>query len=68
VAIQTQKELNSEKPDLLDEIADVLDFPDAWLDAHNEHLGYRTPRELLGTDREPEVWNLIRMIKQGAFT
>ncbi len=47
-------------------IDSVIDEPDEWLDSPNPWMGGHSPRELLGTDREQLVIDVIEGIKHGA--
>jgi hypothetical protein len=46
----------------------VIPNAEAWLDSPNISLGGEKPRELIGTDMEPEVRYLLRGIKDGITT
>lgn len=56
-------------PDLNCEIAclvrDVVDDPARWMDTPNDQLGGAKPHELLGTDKERILKDLLRSIKHG---
>ena len=54
--------------DLKTLISEVVDKPDQWLDAPNDQLGGRKPRDLIGTKRERIVRELVRAIKIGMPT
>ena len=60
--------LPDEKADLRQEVQDMFADPDYWLDMPNDQLGGRKPRDLIGTEDERHVRNLIRAIKYGMFT
>ncbi len=47
--------------------ADVLDDPGPWLRAPNAQLGDRRPIDLVGTEEEFRVTNLLVAIDQGLF-
>ncbi len=49
-------------------IAEVIDRPDEWMNHPNDQLGGKKPRELIGTDHEERVRELVRAIKIGMFT
>ena len=50
------------------DVRKIFPDPEAWLDTPNEHLMGRTPRELLGTEREILVSDLLWRIKHGIPT
>ena len=54
--------------DIRELVAEVVDQPDAWLDHPHPLLGGMAPRELIGTDREGILRNLVESIKIGMFT
>jgi uncharacterized protein (DUF2384 family) len=67
--LHTQTAPDSEIPDLEQAARKVLDdHADPWLDTENEWLGGRKPRELIGTDREELVRDLLRAIESGSFS
>jgi uncharacterized protein (DUF2384 family) len=51
-----------------DEVALVIANADSWLDAPNEHLAGRKPRDLIGTPDEGQLKDLVESIKHGAFS
>jgi hypothetical protein len=57
-----------ESPDILDDVSQVFPDSDAWLDAPNSLLGGDKPRDLIGTEREREVRDLLRGIRDGITT
>lgn len=57
-----------EKVDIPTLIAEVVKDPETWLDRPNDLLGGKRPRELLGTDSEERVRELVRSIKIGMFS
>lgn len=54
-----------ELADLKDLISEVVDKPDDWMDHPNDQLGGDKPNDLIGTDREGLLRELIRAIKVG---
>ena len=60
--------LPDEKADIRKEAADVVADPGHWLDMPNDQLGGQRPRELIGTDREQAVRDLLRALKHGMPT
>ncbi len=57
-----------EHEDILIDVADVFGNPDVWLDLPNPHMGFHTPRSLIGTDREGWVRGNIRAIIHGLYS
>lgn len=54
---------------LLSEIAEVVLYPDAWLDTPNDRLGGQPPRALLGFEEGRELlFNLVQNVKHGMMT
>ncbi len=51
--------------DIFELVRDVVDDPDVWLERPHEMLGAKSPRELIGTNREQFVRNLLRGLKHG---
>lgn len=47
--------------------SDVLESPAAWLKTPNPQLGDRAPIDLIGTDEEFRVYNLLNAVDQGLF-
>jgi hypothetical protein len=62
---QPQDLFPDELPDLRDEVKRIFDDPDLWLDTPHKSLGWRKPRDLLGTEDEYRVRDIIRRIKHG---
>ena len=61
--------LDGEKPDILDELKDIVQEPDEWLDQPNDQLGGNRPRDFLGSpETEKPLRDLIRAIKHGMPT
>ena len=54
--------------DLLREAGDVIEDVDLWMDTRSELLAGKTPRDLLGTEHEPLIRNLLGVIRHGMFT
>jgi Protein of unknown function (DUF2384) len=54
-----------EKSDLRKLIDEVIDEPEQWLNAPNDQLGGEKPVDLLGSDRESLLRQLVRAIKIG---
>jgi hypothetical protein len=58
--------LKEESPDILDDVRKYWgDAADDWLDSPNAWFDGRKPRELVGTEDEEAVRNLIRAIRTG---
>ena len=60
--------LPGEHADLRQEAQSLFSDPDSWLDTENDQLRGRKPKDLLGTEDEKYVRNLLRMIKYGMMT
>jgi hypothetical protein len=60
--------LDDESPSILDDVRKMFRNADEWLDAPNSSLGGERPRDLIGTDMEPEVRYVLRGIKDGITT
>lgn len=63
--VVTVQLLPDENPDIEAEVRNALTNADQWLDAPNDSLGGAKPWDLIGTDREPLLRNLIRAAKYG---
>ena len=46
---------------------DVVGEPRKWLCSSNPNLGNRKPIDLLGTDEEQKVYDILRAVDQGLF-
>jgi uncharacterized protein (DUF2384 family) len=57
-----------EKKDIRKEIEALVDEPEKWLDAPNDQLGGERPRDLISTDREQVLRDLLRAIRYGIPT
>jgi hypothetical protein len=54
---------------LLSEIAEVVLYPDTWLDTPNDRLGGQSPRTLLSFEDGRELlYNLVQNVKHGMMT
>ena len=61
--------LNEEHDPLMAEIAEIVLYPDAWLNTPNDQLGGQPPRAFLGSaDGREILHNLIQMVKHGMAT
>ena len=58
----------AENWDLQEEIAKTFRDPEIWLNTPNALLAGRKPADLIGTEDERFVRNLIGMIQHGMFT
>jgi len=54
-----------ETPDIYKEVGQIVQDPDHWLDMPNDQLGGRKPKELIGTDQEQHLRDLLRAIRHG---
>jgi hypothetical protein len=60
---------DGEKDTLLAEIAEIIVYPDVWLDTPNDRLGGQPPRALLSSENGREVLHsLVQSVKHGLFT
>jgi hypothetical protein len=57
-----------EKQDIRKEIEALVKEPSRWMDAPNDQLGGEKPRDLIGTDREQRLRDLLRAIRYGIPT
>jgi len=60
--------LADEQTNIRDEVANLVDNPTQWLDFPNSQLGGVKPKELIGTNREQLLRDLLRAIKFGMPT
>ncbi len=61
--------LDGEKIDILEELKDIVQEPQEWLDQPNDQLGGKLPRDFLGSpETEKPLRDLIRAIKHGMPT
>lgn len=56
---------SDQEPNIRDEINDIFEEPERWLETPNERLGGQKPQELIGTKNEWQLRQLTRMIKHG---
>ena len=52
---------------VLELASDVLENPGEWLRTQNSQLGDRKPIDLIGTNEEEKVFNLLNAVDQGLF-
>ncbi len=57
-----------EKQDIRKEIEALVKEPRRWMDAPNDQLGGEKPRDLIGTNREQRLRDLLRAIRYGIPT
>jgi hypothetical protein len=61
--------LDDDDDSLLTEIAEIVLYPDAWLDTPNDRLGGQPPRAFLGSGEGREILhNLAQTVKHGMVT
>jgi uncharacterized protein (DUF2384 family) len=60
--------LEDESSDIMDDVSKVVPDAKVWLDSPNSALGGQKPRDLIGTEMEPEVRYLLRGIRDGITT
>ena len=63
-----RREPDEEHPETLFELAaPLLLYPEAWFNEPHYLLGDRRPRDLVGTDEEPKVFNILTAADRGYF-
>jgi hypothetical protein len=67
-ARKTVAVLEDESLNIIDDVKKVFRDPDTWLDSPNNSLGGEKPRDLISTEREREVRDLLRRIQDGITT
>jgi hypothetical protein len=60
--------LEDDHPDIREELKKFFDDPEPGLDIPHEHRMGRKPRDLIGTDQEIHLRNLLRRIQHGIPT
>jgi uncharacterized protein (DUF2384 family) len=61
--------VDEEDDPLLAEIAEIVLYPDTWLNTPNDQLGGQPPLSFLGSDEGREILhNLVQMVKHGTTT
>ena len=60
--------LPGERKDIRKEITALIDEPNKWLKTPNDQLGGERPKDLIGTEREQLLRDLLRAIKYGMPT
>lgn len=60
--------LPGEAEDIFEEFELVVPDSKRWINSPNDLFGGRKPRDLIGTDEEEELRNVIRAIKNGIFS
>lgn len=60
--------LEDESSDIMDDVIEAVPDAEVWLDSPNGSLGGQRPRNLIGTEMERDVRDLIRGIKDGITT
>jgi hypothetical protein len=48
-------------------LADVIDNPDIWMSTPTIQFGGRPPAELVGTEEEFKIFDILRAVDQGLF-
>jgi hypothetical protein len=54
-------------PELRELLNAVVDDPQKWLSTPSMQFGGRRPGDLVGTDEEPKVFDLLHAVEQGLF-
>ena len=72
IALERLSELEEHTPpdrrrSTLELATDVLENPGEWLRTSNTQLGNRRPIDLMGTDEEEKVFDLLHAVDQGLF-
>ena len=49
-------------------IMEVVPDAEQWMDSPNRHFGLMKPADLIGTDKEIHLRNLVRAVKLGMFS
>jgi hypothetical protein len=57
-----------EPEDIREDVRQVVRNADTWLETPNDQLGGLRPEELIGTEHEIDLRNLLRSVKMGMFT
>jgi hypothetical protein len=57
-----------EDPDIRKDVAKMHNFPTNWLSTPNSRLGGEKPEDLIGTDREQWVRDILRSYYYGLFS
>jgi Protein of unknown function (DUF2384) len=60
--------LDDESTNIVEDVSKLIPDAEEWLDSPNSLLGGERPRDLIGTDMEPEVRYLLRGIRDGITT
>jgi Protein of unknown function (DUF2384) len=68
-AVSTAQDIDQPKrPTILNKLLiEVVDNPDAWLSTPSVHFGGRRPIDLVGTDEECKLIDLLQAVGQGLF-
>ena len=72
IALERLSELEEHTPpdrrrSTLELASDVLENPGEWLRTSNSQLGNRRPIDLMGTEEEEKVFDLLHAVDQGLF-
>jgi hypothetical protein len=57
-----------ETVDLRTLILSVVPDAERWMDTPNPHFDLAKPKDLIGTDKEKHLRNLVRAVKNGMFS
>jgi uncharacterized protein (DUF2384 family) len=66
--LPTYEVFEDEDPDIMEELKKFFPDPQQWLDTPHDLLWGARPRDLIGTDKELRVRNLLRRLKYGIPT
>ena len=54
-------------PELIELLATVVNNPDAWMTAPNVQFGGRPPDDLVGTQEESKIFDILHAVDLGLF-
>jgi hypothetical protein len=54
-------------PELDKLLADVIDDPEVWLSTPTIQFGGRRPADLIGTEEESKIFDILHAVEQGLF-
>ncbi len=66
-SIRDEFDAQAPSSDLTKLLIELVEQPDAWLSTPSTHFGGRKPRDLVGTDEERKLIDLLQAVDQGLF-
>jgi uncharacterized protein (DUF2384 family) len=54
-------------PELEKLLSDVIENPENWLSTPTLQFGGRRPRDLIGTEEESKIFDILNAVEQGLF-